>query len=91
MAAHAEVVAYFTDYLLDVLHGGDLEEIEEAVEEVLAFRPPHGIDPVMALVIALAAQINPNVPVEDRLAWVNAWDPALHGLADTSPPAVQAA
>lgn len=76
LAAHAECLYTFADHIITALRTGDLEHIEEVLEEVRAFQPPHGINPVTALVVVLAAQINPTVPVEQRIAWVEAFDPA---------------
>jgi hypothetical protein len=78
LAAHAETLAYFTDHLIAAARSADLEEIEAAVEEIRAFQPPDGFDPVTALAVVLAAQIPPSVSVETRLAWVRQLDPAWH-------------
>lgn len=42
-----------------------------AVDRALALQAPPGEDPVTWLVLALAAQVDPGVPLEQRLPWVD--------------------
>lgn len=76
LAQHARVLAGYTDRIVDAVHTGDLDVITRVRDQVRQLLPPHGFDPADALLVVLAAQIDPRIPVETRLAWVRDFDPA---------------
>jgi hypothetical protein len=76
-ADYAELILAYTDVLLGVLRGGDADEVRNALDELRSFRPPHGVDHVSALLLVLAAQIDPASSAGDRAAWALAFDPTI--------------
>jgi hypothetical protein len=72
-------------YLENLLHRSKLivgalrddgpDELIRQIDLALAMRQPAGIDRVVALVVVLAAQIDPDTTDEQRLGWVRAFDP----------------
>lgn len=72
-------------YLEDLLHRSKLivgalrdtgpDELLRQIDLALAMEQPPGVDPAVALVTVLAAQIDPDTTDEQRLSWVRAFDP----------------
>jgi hypothetical protein len=76
LAAHCRAVAAYSDAIVAAAHTGDLEVIGHVRDQVRTLQPPHGFDREDVLLFVLAAQIDISVPVQQRLAWVLAYDPA---------------
>jgi hypothetical protein len=71
-------------YLEDLIHRSKLivaavrddgpDELLRQIDLALAMQQPPGVDPAVALVTVLAAQIDPDTTDEQRLGWVRAFD-----------------
>jgi hypothetical protein len=51
------------------------DELLREIDLALALEQPPGVDPAVALVTVLAAQIDPKATDEQRLGWVRQFDP----------------
>ena len=76
LAAHCRAVALYSDVIVAAAHTRDLDVIGHVRDQVRTLQPPHGFDREDVLLFVLAAQIDISVPVEERIAWVLAMDPA---------------
>lgn len=68
--SYGDAVLNATEAIIAAVHARDPHALQAAVDRVLAARQPAGEDPVTWLVAALAVQVDPSVPLEQRAAWV---------------------
>lgn len=69
LPTYASRVAHATARIVAAVRDDGPDELVAAIENVLAFAPPPGVNPVVALVTALAAQIDPDATLDQRLGW----------------------
>lgn len=72
-----QLAARHTPLILDALRDGGPDELLAAIRDALTYSAPAQINPVVALITVLAAQIDPTVPLGRRLGWVTGFDPDL--------------
>lgn len=73
--AYAEELIHRSELLVGAVHDDGPDELLAHLTGALRLKPPPGVDPVVALVTVLAAQIDPDTTAEQRLGWVRAFDP----------------
>ncbi len=70
---HASSLEWLTDRIVVAVHEEDPAAIRRAVAMALSLTPPEGVDPAVAVIVALAAQVSPDREVSDRLRWVETY------------------
>lgn len=70
LAVHASAMAVMSDQVISAVHSRDVERIERTIAQAQELLPPHGFEPLVSLIVTLAAQVDRTVPLVDRLAWV---------------------
>lgn len=58
------------------------DELRTRIQTALSLTAPDGMDPVVALVTVLAAQVDPSATQEDLVGWTRGWSPVQVGLPD---------
>lgn len=74
--AYAEELLHRSELLVGAVRDDGPDELLAHLAAALRLKPPPGVDPVVALVTVLAAQIDPDTTAEQRLGWTRAFDPA---------------
>jgi hypothetical protein len=74
--AYAEELLHRSELLVGAIRDDGPDELLAHLAAALRLKPPPGVDPVVALVTVLAAQIDPDTTAEQRLGWVRRFDRA---------------
>lgn len=69
---YAEALRAVSEQLIGAVHDEGSAEVRIHIARALAMQTPHGVDPVEALAVVLAAQVDPDAPTSRRLGWVEA-------------------
>jgi hypothetical protein len=75
-AQYSGQLALFSEQIVQAVHDEGPDELLTWIDRSLRLATPPGVNPVVALVTTLAAQVNPHVSLERRLEWVQGFDPA---------------
>jgi hypothetical protein len=75
-ALYAEELLHLSELVVGAVHDDGPDQLCAHIAAALRIAPPPGVDPVVALVTVLAAQIDPDTTAEQRLGWVRAFDRA---------------
>lgn len=67
--AYGQQVLDATEPIIAAVRGGDSHALRAAIDRALTIPQPPGEDPVVWLAGALASQINPAVPLAQRIPW----------------------
>jgi hypothetical protein len=68
-AGYAEQLLHALSLFVGAVHDEGPAERRAALSAALRLTPPSGVDPVEALAVVLAAQIDPDLTGEQRLGW----------------------
>jgi hypothetical protein len=69
-AAYADTLAHHSALIIGAVHDLGPDAVQDAIDRALIVEAPAGIDPAVALVTILAAQIDPTTRTSQRLGWV---------------------
>lgn len=72
LETYASAVALCSDRIVQAVHDEQPARIAAEIAQTFTLTVPTGVDPVLALVTVLAAQVLPTLKLESRLAWVEA-------------------
>lgn len=67
---YAENLLAATAHIICAVHDEGPDAVREAVDRALILENPPAVDPVVALVTVLAAQIDPDTTDVERMAWM---------------------
>jgi hypothetical protein len=84
--AYTEQLLHRSKLIVGAVRDGGPDELLRQIDLALAMRQPDGIDPAVALIAVLAAQIDPDTTDEQRLGWVRAFDQGAAPRAAPTPP-----
>jgi DNA-binding NarL/FixJ family response regulator len=76
-AEHSQYAARLlamSERVIGAVHDDGPDELLRAIDRALILEPPAGIDPVVALVTVLAAQVDPDTTAEQRIGWTRGYD-----------------
>lgn len=71
-ARYGETLLHATSRIVGSVHDDGPDQVRDAIDHALTIEQPPGEDPVVWLVTALAAQVNPEATPSERLGWINA-------------------
>ncbi|GEL19320.1 hypothetical protein [Pseudonocardia asaccharolytica] len=74
---YANALAISTLPIIAAVRNGDIPALRVATWTSLSITPPPGVDPYEALVTVLAAQVDEDTTLSERLAWARAFDPRV--------------
>lgn len=69
---YLERLARHSDLIVRAVRTGDRRYFGRFIDLALAMEAPSGVDPAVALITVLAAQVDPDVDAEQRLGWIRA-------------------
>ena len=67
---YAKQLLHLSARIVGAVHFEHPDATQHAVDRALIVEAPTGVDPVVALVTVLAAQVDPETTATERLAWV---------------------
>lgn len=70
---YAKALALASVQIIAAAHRG--EDIRPFVARALTITPPAGVDKTEALITVIAAQVDPDTTLTERLSWTNQFDP----------------
>lgn len=79
-AAHADYAATiraWSERIVGAVHDDGPEQVLAHITAALRIPPAPGVDPVVALVTVLAAQVDPEASPDERFGWITAAQRAL--------------
>lgn len=85
---YAGTLLHLSARIVGTVHDEGPEAILKAIDQALIVEAPGGVDPAVALITVLAAQVDVDTTAWARLAWI--WQPPVvtvrrHGPAPSSP------
>lgn len=75
-ADYAAALLPLSERIIGAVHDDGPDAVQDAIDRALIMQAPPGVDPVVALVTVLAAQINPDTTTTQRLRWIQGRPPA---------------
>lgn len=72
---YMSAVAIASEPIIAAVHRGEPAEMRAWLTSIAGLPAPDGVSPVEALVAVLAAQVDPDTNLTDRLDWTRAFDP----------------
>lgn len=74
-ADYAEKLLTITMQIIGAVHDDGPDELLRHYQRALAVPAPPGVDPHLAMVTILAAQVDPTATTATRVGWVEGYDP----------------
>lgn len=69
-ALYAANLLHLSERIIGAVHDDGPDELSRLIDQALIIEAPPGIDPAVALVTVLAAQVDPDTTAEQRAGWV---------------------
>lgn len=82
---YASILRFWSERIVGAVHDDGPDELLAHIREALTVPPAEGVDPIVALVTVLAAQVDPDATATQRLGWIGRAPERLRVLAGRKP------